>query len=332
MKQELLRKLFEGTCSAEELMRLWSILRRDTSATPAILEEVMEQMEEKGPLDAELSRRIYARIEKRISADSSVGTGNPATTLLRAGLWMRVAAAVTLLLVAIWGVTKLTTPTYVVAQTGFGELSEIVLPDGSIATLNANSQLRYRSTWRAQDTRVVHLHGEAYFKVEKGASSDVKFRVHTDDLVVEVLGTIFNVSSRAKGSSVFLEEGAVKVNLIEKADEVFLQPGEVVHYQTHQEGLSAPLKIDPDLQTSWKSGILLFSSTGLEEILAEMEDIYDLDFEVADSTLRQKKFTCSLPTQDVQMALDMLTRMTGTKVTGEGTKSVLTTEPAKPAD
>ena len=70
--------------------------------------------------------------------------------------------------------------------------SEILLPDGSAVTLNANSKLQYYT----HSARKVWLEGEAFFEVKKIPETAEPFQVVTNDLTITVLGTTFNVNSR----------------------------------------------------------------------------------------------------------------------------------------
>ena len=55
-----------------------------------------------------------------------------------------------------------------------------------------------------------------------------KFQVITADLIVEVLGTSFNVHSRGSQTNVYLEEGRIRVDL--GHEEKYLDPGELIEY------------------------------------------------------------------------------------------------------
>ena len=69
----------------------------------------------------------------------------------------------------------------------------ISLPDGSTVNLNGNSKTSYNTVaWYFN--RSVSLSGEAFFSVKKGS----QFSVNTNNGVIKVLGTSFNVFSRDK--------------------------------------------------------------------------------------------------------------------------------------
>ena len=181
-------------------------------------------------------------------------------------------------MIAGWFLFQQFNPSEQIAQTGFDERKEIVLPDGSHVTLNGNSTLQYFSDWSAGETRVVKLQGEAYFQVDKKKETNTKFQVLTEDLTVEVLGTFFNVNTRQEATKVFLEKGKVKVKLEDKkSTQLLLEPGQVVSYSAKRKSLLSPYKVANELQISWKDGYLTFKDSSLKEILEQLAAISNLE-------------------------------------------------------
>jgi len=85
--------------------------------------------------------------------------------------------------------------------------TSLELPDDSKVTLNALSQITFKKeNW--QKNRHVKLDGEAYFIVKQGS----KFNVITQDGVVAVVGTEFNVNQRHNYFEVTCFEGEVRVS------------------------------------------------------------------------------------------------------------------------
>lgn len=74
----------------------------------------------------------------------------------------------------------------------YGKRKELILPDGSKVWLNAGSQLTFPERFEAEK-REVYLEGEGYFDVQHNAKAP--FFVRTEDFLVKVLGTAFNISS-----------------------------------------------------------------------------------------------------------------------------------------
>lgn len=76
-----------------------------------------------------------------------------------------------------------------------GKRAHLQLSDGTRVWINSASVLRFPSAFG--DTRDVFVEGEAYFEVAKDANRP--FIVHTDHFATRVLGTSFDVTTRAPG-------------------------------------------------------------------------------------------------------------------------------------
>ena len=133
--------------------------------------------------------------------------------------WWRVAAVVAMVLMAGAGLggyfwhpeVSWSTPSQIVKiETGIGERSKAILPDGTVVTLNAKTSVAYDCSMR-NGKRQVNVEGEAYFDVAKDAEHP--FVISADKMEVTCLGTALNVRnySDEKEASVVLVEGKVRV-------------------------------------------------------------------------------------------------------------------------
>ena len=123
---------------------------------------------------------------------------------------------------------------------GAGQQRTITLPDGSVVVLNANSTLTTAAHWTAETPREVWLTGEGYFRVTHraprpvaditAAPAPIKFVVHAADLSIAVLGTQFDVNSRAGATKVVLASGKVAVErqMLLTREHLLMQPGDLV--------------------------------------------------------------------------------------------------------
>lgn len=246
------------------------------------------------------------------------------TTAVRLPYWRQVAAVISLLLLSgiVW---LLRTPAYTTYSTAYGKTMNIVLPDSSQVTLNANSTLRYRTSWDEEAvSRKVWLVGEAFFTVNRQLRSDdpsthAKFTVHTDDLAVEVLGTTFNVNTHRRATQVILEHGEVRLTLSDAASAKYLlmQSGDLVSYQGQGESLVRKQVSTQEL-TSWKEGELIFRDQSLGQIANRLEDTYGYQITFENSAIRREKFTVSIPTDEVELLFPMLSRAFSLKMTRQG--------------
>ena len=319
-KVKLLEKLFREECTREELELLFRMLREDPSgAAPEVMVELFRQPGQAPTMEKATSDRIFREIAIRMNPERpAVPEENRRSgRRRRLPVWLySAAAAVFLLLGAAWLYWYGQPEKMILEQTTFNQIKEFVLPDSSSVVLNGNSSLRYPADWPAGRTRVVYLSGEAYFQVRKKPATGVKFQVVTDDLTVEVLGTAFNVSARRAETSVFLEEGKVKVSLEDaQIREVFLEPGEVMSYSAIDKKLDLPASVDTGPQTSWRTGVMEFKEVPLRTILKKLSAAHHLQFEFEVEEPANRTFTLKLPTQDMDVAMAILSKATGLSIT-----------------
>ncbi|MES2531665.1 MAG: FecR domain-containing protein, partial [Pseudomonadota bacterium] len=155
-------------------------------------------------------------------------------------------------------------------RTERGRLLGRDLPDGSHVGLAANTQAVVRYF---RDRREVALaHGEMRFDVRRDAARP--FVVSTEWGRVEVLGTVFSVSSREGGMRVAVAEGRVAVFIAghagSMAGEVVLGAGQAVAID--RDGLHPPSVTRSDSVGAWRDGWLVFEGTPLPDAIAQWND------------------------------------------------------------
>ncbi|MEN0002488.1 MAG: FecR domain-containing protein [Bacteroidota bacterium] len=164
-------------------------------------------------------------------------------------------------------------PQPVVLENTADEPKVFQLPDGTLVTLNGNSQLTYLPDFEKNDLREVTLSGEGYFQVV--ADPQHPFHIHTPEARVEVMGTAFNL--RAYPNEVFteveVEEGIV--NLM--ATQLDKQMKKLVANERatlmHGEGLVRK-QLNTTNANSWKTGRLKFRKEQLSEVINVVERHY----------------------------------------------------------
>ncbi|MFG6685334.1 FecR family protein [Mariniflexile sp. HNIBRBA6329] len=179
-------------------------------------------------------------------------------------------------------------------ETSFSEQLAVVLPDDSKVQLNANSQLDFKSrNW--DNNRVLNLNGEAFFDVEKGA----KFKVLTQQGIVEVLGTEFNVISRNDYFEVQCLEGKVRVESLTANKEAILLPGKAIRILNKTAEEWGFILID---EPNWVLGESTFMNTPISQVLLSIENQYNIHFDTSNIDL-SKRFTGGFTHKDLNLAL-----------------------------
>ncbi|MDR0749033.1 MAG: DUF4974 domain-containing protein [Tannerellaceae bacterium] len=168
-----------------------------------------------------------------------------------------------------------------------GQRARIILPDGSVAWLNAGSTLSYPSMF--ENERKIFLTGEAYFDVVY--NPDKPFIVSTDSINVQALGTQFDIYnySKAEYMSTALIQGSIKVYKTGAEPEGFiLNPNQQLFYKDGTFRIEAFTDTDKLL---WKEGIYSFNRESLATIIKKLELYYDVEIIVKDPDILQRKYT-----------------------------------------
>lgn len=202
-------------------------------------------------------------------------------------------------------------------STSYGMTKNVLLPDGSEVTLNANSTLKVPKDLAEDMLREVWLDGEAFFSVAK-RPGNVRFAVHTTNLDVEVLGTKFNVNNRRGKTEVVLSEGSVKlVSRNTQAEPVIMKPGDYVSV-SKKEPVFKKKSVEPETFTAWQTNKLIFEETPLKVVADKIEDYYGVEVEILNEDVELKLLTGTLPNNDLGIVLRSLETSHNLRIRREG--------------
>jgi len=203
--------------------------------------------------------------------------------------FLRIAAVVAVMMVGSYFYLNSLNETF---TTDLAERTEVTLPDTSKVILNADSEITF-SEKKWDENRRITLKGEAFFKVAKGE----KFTVATENGVVTVLGTQFNIENRNGFFEVSCYEGLVRVSY--KGSEQKLHAGSsmvaINGKIMNDKGLTA-------LQPAWMNNESSFKSIPLKYVLAEFERQYDVEVKTKNIDTEQL-FTGTFSNTDINLAL-----------------------------
>lgn len=216
--------------------------------------------------------------------------------------WLAIAAAVALLGAAgLWwmaGSDMASGNDVFSTTTGPGETEEIVLPDGSTVVLNENSSLAMDKGFPNAPQRSAELSGEAYFNITSDPSRP--FRITTENAIVEVLGTAFNLRSYPDEgfTEVEVEEGLVRLSGQDGGQQVELSAGQRGVYQP---GKPMQAQEEPGLNAhSWRTRRLRFRDIPLSEALTFLERHFKVELKLANEDLSD----CSITMEFENATLD----------------------------
>ncbi|WP_236973586.1 FecR family protein [Membranihabitans maritimus] len=290
----LYKKLKENSITDHELNELFILVEKEENKKnlDAELEEVWDSLrsiEEVG-----LSEQ-KSRLRKKLKRKT-----HPVNMVIKSNWKYGIAATVTIV-IAVGIFLNDMFSTSIEFSTEYGERQTILLPDGSQVELNANSSIIWDKNWEKNKVRKIQLLGEAYFEVIH-LDQDQKFIVSTSDLDIEVLGTSFNVSDRSNMTDVFLSEGSVKLGLKGKINkEIIMDPGQRISY-SKEENKVVKHEENNALAASWKNNVLYFNDKTVEETLQKVSQIYGVEFEFRDPSIKSLKLNFYVPYKDWSVA------------------------------
>ncbi len=188
----------------------------------------------------------------------------------------------------------------------------IQLPDGSSVTLRKGSSLKYDNKFGSKE-RVVQLSGEAYFNVKH--DDNLKFRISTDQSIIEDLGTAFLVRSINGSDQVFVDKGSVRfTDIHDKSDEVVVSAGQkasLVGKVFDKESIADSNYL------AWQNGILKFEQASLRSMIRDINDQFHANILLSDSLTAKSdsiKVNFRFEKNSLDEILDEISLTTGLKV------------------
>jgi ferric-dicitrate binding protein FerR (iron transport regulator) len=195
------------------------------------------------------------------------------------------------------------------------EYKYLLLPDSTQVWLNAASSLEYPHAF-AQDKREVFLSGEAYFDVKH--ADKLPFIIHTGKVSTMVLGTAFNIKAYPGRENIIVSVSRGKVKVQYEDQEVAtLTQGQQVKVK-NAGSQAVEKKTINAVPATWQQGNLVYDDETMEDIVAELEQVYDVHIRLANDAMRHVRITTSVRREiGVDQALQVLCHLTDTRLKQE---------------
>lgn len=226
MTEKDIREFFYGDVSPQqrEAVEQWMIDNIESEELDRILQRLLNECE---PMERGNLPEVFDDMCRRN------GIHQPKYKKVSRRTWLYAVAAVLVCVVAFsaynLGRRHVSDGLRWVEVQAVNETKSVVLPDSTTIMLKPSSVMYYEASMFAEN-REVYLSGEAYAEVTKDPRHP--FRIQSDGISVEVLGTKFNVQSYRcdTEAEVMLYEGAVRVSsdFAGKRDTVVLSPGNML--------------------------------------------------------------------------------------------------------
>ena len=270
MKIETLYKYFNNCATEEERKEVVAWVQ----ASPENLKEFCRE------------RNIYNAL--LLSTDSIRHTQYDFRRHYRIQL-LRIASVVILLLAVAFGSFCFTmgdriVPIYSLSVPA-GNSNTLLLPDGTKVWLNAESTIKYPSSFLGLQ-RSIEIEGEAYLEVAHNRWRP--FIINTPNGQVKVLGTKFYLSSNSeeKDFMVSLIEGSVKIS--SGAKSATLKPGYRAQVKDGEFKQSVIRSLETEL---WKNGIYYFKDKPFDELMEGFEKCFGVKISIDQEIKSTERYT-----------------------------------------
>lgn len=176
------------------------------------------------------------------------------------------------------------------------------LADGSIVTLNQNSELVYTAGFGDGERRVT-LQGEAYFEVKR--MTDQPFVVESGEVEVRVLGTSFNVNHSNEDSLVVtVDSGRVRMGVADQ-EEILTAGFTGIYY--HKTRRLIKIRADHSgMHNYWRAKSLSFTDAPLTAVLGAIRTVYGSRVKLSHKAILDCRITVDLENQPIEQALNVI--------------------------
>ncbi len=206
-----------------------------------------------------------------------------------------------------------------IIYTALGQKSQVELPDGSKAWLNAGTKMTYSHAFNQHDRKIT-LDGEAFFDVVK--KENMPFTVQTSHLDVVVKGTAFDVSAYGNDAKIEVSLLRGKVAIKDKKGQLIgeLKPNDWIQLDKQTGRYTQIQQLDAIQYSTWKSEVLVFEDEALDSVLKKLERWYgvNITWRGAESDTH---YTFKVKTESLREILELINVITPIQYTISG-KSV----------
>jgi transmembrane sensor len=215
-----------------------------------------------------------------------------------------------------------------ILSTDRAERREVMLADGSTVSLGPETQVRVGLS--KTERHLTLERGRALFRVAKDPQRP--FLVTSKGTVVRAVGTIFAVEQADENLIVTVKEGKVAVSQTPPTPTAYSKTQDQPHgastasisspeFLTSNEqltvtagGTSSPVReVDASRALAWSEGLLVFSSTPLEEVAHRFNQYNRVQIRIRDPELGRRPVSGVFQASDPQTFIDFI--RTGARVT-----------------
>ena len=304
----------ENENTFEKIKQIWNT--PDTSLPSPNLKDAWLKVKQRVGIEEEYP-------EDNISSQQ-IGKKSAAFKQVLSSRLLRVAAVLILFIITSYLLFKIPTKSEINNfHVSSGNIQTINLTDGSKITLDAGSILKFPKQFTG-NRREVYLNGEGFFQISP--DPDKPFIVRTNNAVITVLGTAFNIRAwqQYQKTTVAVAEGKVALNMASKTNsdnEIALTKNQMSIIK-EGEIPTPPQNINISDYISWQQRQMYFKSVPLQEVLDQLERWYGLEFQLPDKSAGSNRVTIYIENKPIAEILDVIALMNNYQYIRDGKKVI----------
>ncbi|PKP00816.1 MAG: hypothetical protein CVU14_06645 [Bacteroidetes bacterium HGW-Bacteroidetes-9] len=255
--------------------------------------------------------KAWENLQARIHSNQGSAAKPVKTAYRRLLPYYSVAGIAAMLLIA-FGLFSILQKEVVVKQftTTSNISAPLSLPDGSSVILNRNSFIKYPDHFTG-NLREISIFGEAFFEVSP--DREMPFLIHASGLDIKVVGTSFNVEAKAGSDFVKVTVNTGKVLVYPtgtpsgkiESSGLILSAGEIATYSPESGKILRGVNDDLNI-LSWKTGILTFRESRLDDVLKALENKYETRFVVKNREVLNQRLTARFENDSLEDVMETI--------------------------
>jgi len=183
------------------------------------------------------------------------------------------------------------------------EVKQDTLPDGTLVFLNKSTEIAFSRNEKGNKKQVA-IEGEAYFEIEN--KKEESFQIEVGELIIEDIGTSFNVNAYHKSElvTVIVEKG--EVALYTKSDPgIRVFPGETGIFNKTTKSFAKISEADPNA-LAYKTRFFSFNNTLLESVISSINEVYNVNIMLSGSKLKNCRISVTFRDEKLDSILEII--------------------------
>jgi len=299
-RDDLIAKVLSGDASKEEiaLMEAWKNGSEENNEYFELSKKLFSAIN-----DVKIEYNVntaaaWNKLDERISGEAKV------IPLFNRKVLVRIAASL-LLVVALSFLIKFGIGSEEVQPLQYAALNKTVLdtlPDGSKVFINKNSEISYVAD---KGKRSVKLKGEAFFEVVH--NEEQPFEIVINDVVIKDIGTAFNVKALPGTNTIEVVVESGEVQFYTSTDSgLNLTKGQKAIYNITTKQFVKGVLEPAENVASYRSRIFNFNATPLDEVIKQINNVYDVNIDLDNEQLGNKELSVEFNNEPVDVVISII--------------------------